>query len=82
VLILDNGTTGMTGGQASPATGRLEGIALGLGVPREHVRIIVPLPKNHAENVKVLREEIFGHDGLSVVIAQRECIQTVKKAKA
>ncbi len=79
VLILDNGTTGMTGGQDSIGSGRLDEIVIGLGVPKEHVRILEPLPKNHEANVQILREEIFEHDGVSVVIACRECIQTLRK---
>jgi indolepyruvate ferredoxin oxidoreductase alpha subunit len=76
VFILDNDTTGMTGGQDSVGMGKIEQICLGLGVPREHLRLIVPLPKNHEENVRILRAEILDHVGVSVVIAQRECIQT------
>src|SRR3989339_782020 len=38
VIISDNSTTAMTGGQASHATGRLEEICIGLGVKPEHVR--------------------------------------------
>lgn len=43
--------------------------------------VIVPLAKHHAENVRGLREEIFGGHGLSVVIARRECIQTLRHKK-
>lgn len=81
VIILDNGTTGMTGGQDSPATGRLDQIVTGLGVDPAHVRVLTPLPRQHDENVRVLREEIFGHRGLSVVIARRECVQTSRQKK-
>ena len=49
VLISDNLTTGMTGGQDSAGTGRLEAICCGLGVEPEHVRVVVPLPKNMEE---------------------------------
>ncbi|MBN2450526.1 MAG: indolepyruvate ferredoxin oxidoreductase subunit alpha [Lentisphaeria bacterium] len=79
VFILDNDTTGMTGGQDSVGKGKLEQICTGLGVPRDHVRVIVPSARNHEENVRVLREEICGHDGVSVVIARRECIQTLRR---
>jgi indolepyruvate ferredoxin oxidoreductase alpha subunit len=79
VFILDNDTTGMTGGQDSVGQGKIDQICRGLGVPAEHVRVIVPLPKNHAENVRVLREEILGHAGVSVVVARRECIQTQRR---
>lgn len=78
VLISDNLTTGMTGGQDSAGTGRLEQICTGLGVAPEHVRVVIPLPKNMEEIKQVLREEI-NYAGTSVVIARRECIQTLKR---
>ncbi|MCJ7552895.1 MAG: thiamine pyrophosphate-dependent enzyme [Ignavibacteriaceae bacterium] len=81
LIISDNGTTGMTGGQASHATGRLEEICIGLGVKPEHVRVLTPLPKYHDEMVKVLREEVL-YEGVSVIIPRRECIvQLVAKNK-
>ena len=78
VLILDNLTTGMTGGQSSIACGRLEDICAGLGVAKDHIRIITPLPAKHEENTAILREEIE-YRGVSVVIARRECIQTLRR---
>ena len=78
VLISDNLTTGMTGGQDSAGTGRLEAICCGLGVEPEHVRVVVPLPKNMEEIKQILREEVE-YNGTSVVIARRECIQTLKR---
>ena len=78
VLISDNLTTGMTGGQDSAGTGKLERICMALGVPEEHVRTVVPLAKNMEEMKKVIREEANYH-GTSVVIARRECIQTLKR---
>ena len=78
VLISDNLTTGMTGGQDSAGTGRLEAICCGLGVEPEHVRVVVPLPKHMEEIKQVLREEV-AYKGTSVVIARRECIQTLKR---
>lgn len=81
VIISDNATTAMTGGQASHATGRLEEICIGLGVKPEHVKVLTPLPKYHDEMVKVLREE-FLYEGVSVIIPRRECIvQSVAKSK-
>ncbi len=81
VLILDNSTTGMTGGQTSSAFGRIEGICEGIGVEKEHIRIINPLKKFHEENVKILKEEIE-YNGVSVIIPRRECVQTLmRKAK-
>ena len=80
VIISDNSTTAMTGGQKSAGTGRLEQICIGLGVNPKHVRIIVPLKKNVDENIQVLREE-FDYKGVSVILACRECIQTIKRKK-
>jgi indolepyruvate ferredoxin oxidoreductase alpha subunit len=78
VCISDNLTTGMTGGQDSAGTGRLEAICEGLGVEPEHIRTIVPLPRNYPDMEKVIREEIEYH-GVSVIISRRECIQTLKR---
>lgn len=78
VLISDNLTTGMTGGQDSAGTGKLERICMAMGIPEEHVRVVVPLAKNMDEMKQVIREEINYH-GTSVVIARRECIQTLKR---
>lgn len=78
VIISDNLTTGMTGGQDSQGTGKIEEICLGLGADPAHVRTIDSLPKNHDEMVRLFREEI-DHNGLSVVISRRECIQTARR---
>lgn len=80
VIISDNSTTGMTGGQKSHATGRIEKICSGIGVEMEHIRNIIPLPKNHDENVKVMRQEL-NYRGVSVIISGRECIQTAIRRK-
>lgn len=78
VIIADNSTTGMTGGQKSAATGKIEDICRGVGVLEEHIRVLKPLRKNHEENVKILLEEL-NYPGVSVIIPRRECIQTLNK---
>ncbi len=81
VIIADNDTTAMTGGQNSSANGsKLQAICLGLGVEKEHLRTIIPLKSHLAENLDVLRQEI-NWDGVSVVIAVRECIETAARKK-
>jgi len=75
IIISDNSTTGMTGGQKSQAAGRLEHICLGIGVEPSHLRIINPLRKNHEENIRIISEELE-YNGVSVIISERECIQT------
>ncbi len=78
VIILDNATTGMTGGQPSSALGKIEEICKGVGVEEEHIRVIKPLPKRHDENYNIMKEELE-YDGVSVIIPRRECIQTLNK---
>lgn len=82
VIIEDNCTTGMTGGQQSHAEGRLLDICAGLGVAKEHLRLVNPIKKNHEQYLSILKEEL-DYPGLSVIIAQRECVQTLlRKNKA
>ncbi len=78
IIISDNSTTGMTGGQDSHAFNRLPEICLGLGVEPEHLRIYTPLRKNHEESLRILREEI-AYQGVSVIIPQRECVRTLER---
>ena len=78
IIILDNLTVAMTGGQESNATNRIAAICRGLGVGEEHIKTIVPLPKNHHENVAAIAKEI-DYQGPSVVIAVRECVQTLRR---
>ena len=78
VLISDNYTTAMTGGQDTAATGRIAEICRGIGVEEDHLRLIVPLKKNLQTNIDVIKEEI-NYKGVSVIIAQRECVKFYKK---
>ena len=78
IIISDNLTTGMTGGQDSAGTNKFEAICLGLGVEPAHVRVFVPLAKNMPEIERILREEI-AYEGVSVLIPRRECIQTAAR---
>ncbi len=78
VVISDNLTTAMTGGQDSAGTNKFEAICLGLGLVPEHVRVVVPLPKNMEEITRTIREEIE-YKGVSVIIPRRECMQTLQR---
>lgn len=80
IIISDNETTAMTGGQDSAGTGRIEAICTGLGVDPAHIRVIIPLKKNYEEMRQIIREEIDYH-GVSVIIPRRECIQTLSRKK-
>jgi indolepyruvate ferredoxin oxidoreductase alpha subunit len=82
VLLLDNNTTGMTGGQATPASGKdihgkeaprvdLAKVVEALGVPNERIKVVDPyeLPVLF----KTIRDEIKT-EGPSVIIARRPCV--------
>jgi indolepyruvate ferredoxin oxidoreductase alpha subunit len=80
LLILDNGTTGMTGGQDHPGTGvtlqRVEGPALDLAAVCRalgiaHVRRVDPYS---LDEVSTAIREALAHDGPSVVITGRPCV--------
>jgi indolepyruvate ferredoxin oxidoreductase alpha subunit len=80
IIISDNETTAMTGGQDSAGTGKLESICAGIGVEKDHIRVVVPLKKNYEEMKQILRDEIE-YNGVSVIIPRRECIQTLARKK-
>jgi len=81
LIILDNGTTAMTGRQEHPATGRrldhspatrlrIEDIARALGVP--HVDVI-DAAGHTDEFEQLLRRRLAGNE-LAVIIARKPCI--------
>jgi indolepyruvate ferredoxin oxidoreductase, alpha subunit len=81
LLVLDNGTTAMTGQQEHPGTGRtldhaptgrisIEGIARAMGVP--HVDVIDPVAKA-GEFESLLRQRLSAPT-LAVIVARRACI--------
>ena len=80
IIISDNSAIAMTGAQDSSASGRLVGICRGIGVEEDHLKVITPLHKNSADNVNIIRDEI-NYDGVSVIIAQRPCVQLPKEKK-
>jgi len=78
LVILDNETVGMTGGQPTMLpSSRLKDLILGVGVDPAHFHVLDAHPRRTAENTEVLKEEL-AHEGLSVVILFRECIETAK----
>ncbi len=81
VLIMDNSTVAMTGGQPTYGSGEgLKKIVAGFGVAPEHLITINPVPKDHEKNVEIIKREL-AHDGLSVIIPERECIEELKRRK-
>jgi indolepyruvate ferredoxin oxidoreductase alpha subunit len=81
LLILDNDTTGMTGAQPTIMSGeRFRPILEGIGVEPGHIRTLRAHRNEHAANVKAIAEEL-AHEGPSVVVLVRECIEALKKAR-
>ena len=78
LVILDNETVGMTGGQPTMLpSSRIKDIVLGLGVDPSHCHVLDAHPRHAGPNADVLKQEMT-HRGLSVVIMVRECIETAK----
>lgn len=74
VIISDNESISMTGGQKSSAKGKLEAICEGLGVEKEHIHVLLPVPKKHDEIKEIFRKEME-YNGVSVIIPRRVCVQ-------
>lgn len=81
LVILDNETTAMTGGQPTILPpNRIEKIVLGLGVDPAHCHVITAHHRHTEANREIIRGELE-YPGLSVIIAVRECIETLKAKK-
>ncbi|NJD19323.1 MAG: indolepyruvate ferredoxin oxidoreductase [Gemmatimonadetes bacterium] len=82
VLILDNGTVGMTGQQPTVAPhSAIEAVVRGTGVRAEHLHVVDLHPKRVGEVADLIRREV-AHPGLSVIIAVRECVESARRHKA
>jgi len=88
LLILDNGTTAMTGLQEHPGTGRklnyeptgqvvFEDLARSLGIANVHV---VNPSRDHEKFEKVLTEALESEQ-LAVIIARRPCVLAIRKSR-
>ncbi len=79
VIIVDNETVAMTGGQDTlfPSS-KLAKLVEGIGVDPQHVFVINAHRKYQDENEEILRNEM-AHPGLSVIISVRECVETAKR---
>lgn len=80
IIISDNSAIAMTGAQDSSASGRLVNICRGIGVEEDHLKVVTPLHKNLENNIDIIRDEI-NYKGVSVIIAQRPCVQLPSEKK-
>lgn len=87
VVILDNGTTAMTGGQPHPGTGqdlggeeapRVDIAALCRAIGVEHVATVDPYDVGATY---LALEEAIAHEGVSVVITNRPCVQAPRRVR-
>ncbi len=74
IIISDNESISMTGGQHSSGFGKITDICRGIGVDPDHIKEFRPLPKKHDELCTLIRDEI-NYQGVSVIIPRRVCIQ-------
>ena len=82
VIIADNEVVAMTGAQPTLVpSSRLAPMLLGLGVPPDHLHVLEAHPRRATENAGVIRAELE-HHGLSVIVAVRECVESVRTRKA
>ena len=88
VIILDNGTTAMTGLQEHPGTGKkldhqatgkvvFEDLARALGVPNVHVVD----PTKDIQGFERLLSDSLASGGLTLIVARRPCLLSAKKMR-
>jgi indolepyruvate ferredoxin oxidoreductase alpha subunit len=88
VIVLDNGTTAMTGLQEHPATGRsltrlptaklsIEETCRALGVDR--VEVVDPVTERG--RLEATLDEMLGRRELSVLVARRSCLLVARKTR-
>jgi len=77
-VILDNSIVAMTGCQQTilPSS-QLETLVAGLGVEKEHIKVLTTNPSKIDENTRILVEEAE-YRGVSVIILVRECLEAFR----
>ncbi|RPJ84395.1 MAG: hypothetical protein EHM13_04495 [Acidobacteria bacterium] len=81
LIILDNKAVAMTGGQTTiMSSSALRDAVLGTGLEPAHLQVIDAHPGTADHNADVIRRELE-YQGTSVVIAVRECLETIKARK-
>jgi len=81
IVILDNSTVAMTGGQETiRPSSALEPLILGVGVQKAHIKVLEAHKKYFEKNTEIMKQEME-YDGVSVIIAVRECLETARSFK-
>lgn len=82
VIISDNEVVAMTGAQPTLVpSSRLYPLLRGLGVDPDHCHLVEAHPRQAEANADLLRRELE-YPGLSVIVAVRECVESVRARKA
>ncbi|HZK19486.1 MAG TPA: thiamine pyrophosphate-dependent enzyme [Treponemataceae bacterium] len=77
-IILDNSIVGMTGCQPTMLpSSQLESLVRGLGVEKDHIRVLATTPAKREENAAIIIEEAE-YRGPSVIIMVRECLEAFR----
>ncbi|OYT97564.1 MAG: hypothetical protein CFE49_01290 [Pseudomonas sp. PGPPP3] len=56
-------------------------LVAGLGVPRDHIRVVEPTRHKKDHTVATIQQEL-AYEGVSVIIARRACVTYAKEIKA
>lgn len=81
VLVLDNRTVAMTGGQPTVLPdSRLVPLIVALGADPAHVHRVHAHPKQVESLAELIRREV-AHPGLSVIVVERECLVTARASR-
>ena len=59
----------------------LVAVRAGLGVPRDHIRVVEPTRHKKDHTVATIQQEL-AYEGVSVIIARRACVTYAKEIKA
>lgn len=77
-VIMDNRAVAMTGQQKTITIDNIPEVVKGAGFREDQIVELVPLKRNHEENVKAF-EKVLRNEGPNVVIFRRECIEAARK---
>ena len=78
LLILDNRVVAMTGQQVSTGHDELESMIVGLGMKKENVFVLNPLPVHLQKNTEIMTKVLQTPEPC-VVLFRRECIRSLQR---
>lgn len=79
LLIMDNRVVAMTGQQISTGHDELESMLVGLGMKKENIFVLNPLPGQLQKNTEILMKMLQTEEPC-VVLFRRECVRSLQRA--